>query len=74
MRRTPGSPTIRIDPEVGATIFKARLILSDQRRRRVTSTEALSVLLAVNSLHRIGQAGATPAEPDPVSPPCELAR
>lgn len=72
MRRTPGSPTIRIDPEVGQTILRARLIIGTWRPGRVTANEALRVLLAVNGLHRIGQA-TPPAAPDPVEPPCEVA-
>lgn len=68
------SKVIRIDPEVGTIIFKARLILSDQRPgQRVTVNEATKVLLGITNLHRIGQGPPHQAEPDPVEPPCEVA-
>lgn len=67
------SKVIRIDPEVGQTIFRAQLILSDQRPgQRVTVNEATKVLLGINNLHRVGQGTSTSPEPDPVEPPCEV--
>lgn len=65
------STTVRVDPEVGTIVFRARLILAGQQPgRNVTMNQAVRTLLAVNNLHRVGLAS-PPVEPDPVDPPCQ---